>query len=122
MSDKIREAISTVRRNWPDEKYTMLRGALEVLISKATSRDDEISELVEVIDKMINYQSPMGSSFTQWYEKIIEMGKEARVNYTKTPCPECGGKCEVDDPSVTPFDNMACPDCQGRGYKWERKG
>jgi hypothetical protein len=32
---KLSDAIETVKKNWPDERYTMLRDALETLINHA---------------------------------------------------------------------------------------
>lgn len=35
MIEKLSDAIETVKKNWPDERYTMLRDALETLINHA---------------------------------------------------------------------------------------
>jgi hypothetical protein len=136
MSDKIREAAEKWVQSLVKKGYSSFDPCDmgEAYITGAASRDDEISELVEALDKAgrlmsleagdtDNYNSSKLKSLSDEIYNLISL-------YTKTPCPECGGEgyymIAGDRVSGTMCDHVAvkksCPDCQGRGYKWERKG
>lgn len=87
---------------------------------------NDVSELVEAINKMMNHQTEIGKSFNQWFQEILDIGAAATAHYTKTPCPECGGsgqKTIISGQTPETYDavNIDCPECHGRGYKWKMK-
>jgi DnaJ-class molecular chaperone len=128
MSDEIREAAEKWVQSLVKKGYSRFDPCDmgEAYITGATSRDAEISELVEAL-KVLLTNNELGEVESQrlGLPRMTEARQTARSalsRYTKTQCPECDGQGRI----TTVHDFVAvhedCPDCQGRGYKWERKG
>lgn len=110
MNDEIKKIYEILKKETGTASGMMVVDTLIDAGHKAgsASRDDEVSELVEVIYILDDglYTIPNISI------------PDIMSRYTKTPCPECGGKKTID----TCVLSKVCPTCDGRGYKWERKG
>ena len=125
MSDEIREAFD-------DSLYAKMAISIPQKVkgyaifeegykAGATSRDAEISELVEALRT---------AYFVGTDPDIISKidFKDLVCRYTKTPCPECGGYGEkyvdANGDVVSTKDaeyKLPCPDCKGSGKVWRRK-
>jgi hypothetical protein len=62
---KLEEAIKAVRNNWPDERYTMLREALGLLITNA----EQAPAMLEALIKL-----------TKWAEQFFEPSREMEIS------------------------------------------
>lgn len=129
MSDKIREAFEyELKKGWPQQTPSMWPMFESGWNAGYTSRDAEISELVEALENIAKYEEDdRDSGWLYIVQPFCSKAKNAIEKYTKTPCPECGGKKTVCNYEHSKGVDVClkcktCHTCQGRGYKWERKG